>query len=41
MVGNIKLSRQSPSKFADVERIYINEGYDTDGRKFDVALLKV
>jgi hypothetical protein len=24
-----------------VERIYINEGYDTDGRKFDVALLKV
>ena len=41
MVGNIKLSRQSPSKLADVERIYIHEEYDTDGRKFDVALLKV
>ena len=41
MVGNIKLSRQSPSKFADVERIYIHEEYDTDGRRFDVALLKV
>jgi hypothetical protein len=41
MVGNIKLSRRSPSKLADVERIYIHEEYGTDGRKFDVALLKV
>jgi hypothetical protein len=34
-------SPDSPSKLADVEELYIHEEYDTDGRKFDVAVLKV
>jgi len=41
MVGNIRLSRASPSEFVEVEKIYNHEKYDMDGRKFDLALLKV
>jgi len=40
MVGNIHLSRQCPSKLADIEKIHIHEEYRTDGRKFDVAVLE-
>jgi hypothetical protein len=40
MVGNIELSRQSPSKLVEVEQIYSHENYTLE-RNFDVALLKV
>jgi hypothetical protein len=41
MVGNVNLSRDYPSTLAGVERIYIHEEYDTGGRRFDLAVLKV
>jgi secreted trypsin-like serine protease len=41
MVGNTELSRGYPSVLAGVKMIYIHNNYDTDGRKSDVALLKL
>jgi len=41
MVGNIRLSRESTSELVEVEKIHIHENYDINGRKFDLALLKV
>jgi hypothetical protein len=41
MVGNPKLSTESPSQIVDVELILAHEEYDTDGRKNDVAILQV
>jgi len=41
MVGNIWLSRAYPSEVVEVEKIHSHENYDINGRKFDLALLKV
>jgi hypothetical protein len=41
MVGNTVLTRESPSQLVDVERIFVHENYDLDGRKDDVAILQV
>jgi len=41
MVGNIRLTRASPSELVEVEKIHSHENYDINGRKFDLALLKI
>jgi secreted trypsin-like serine protease len=41
MVGNVNMSRESPSQIVDVHHIFVHELYDIDGRKNDLAILQV